>query len=329
MIRTTVVGSYPRVSDAPLEVSLRQSIHRHDRREMDDAQLEAAYQATIKRVLDEQAQAGIDLVTDGQVRWDDLLTPFVRAMEGAHTGGLLRYYDNNVYYRHPVVTGALRRQRPAVVEDFRYAQSVSARPVKAVLVGPFTLATLSEDRFYGDLSQLALAAAEVLHQEAQDLVKAGATVVQIDEPALGYHAHKVHLARAALERVVHGLGVKTVLATYFGPLEAVYPALLDFPVDQLALDIAERPHHLSLVLANPGTKELTLGVVNARNTRLEREADLLGMLQRVTERVPADRLWIGPSTGLEFLPHATARRKLDVLVAAARRFNGSRAPVAS
>ncbi len=328
-MRTTVVGSYPRVSDAPLEVSLRQAIHRHDRHEITDADLEAAYRATIRRVVEEQAQAGIDLLTDGQVRWDDLLTPFLRALEGAHTGGLLRYYDNNVYYRHPVVTGALRRRGQAVVEDFRYASSLTDRPVKAVLVGPLTLATLSEDRHYGDQSRLMLAAADVLHEEARALVQAGAKFIQVDEPALGYHPAKAELTQTALARVVEGLGVTTALYTYFGPLDRVYPALLEFPVDVIGIDVAERPQHLDLILGRPFPKQLGLGVVNARNTRLETEAELERLLERVTQHVPPERLWLNPSCGLEFLPHATARRKMEILAAAARRQRAGKAPVAS
>ncbi len=328
MIRTTVVGSYPRVSDAPLQVNLRQALHRRDRREIGDAEVEAAYRATIKRVVEEQVLAGIDLVTDGQVRWDDLVTPFVRAMEGAHTGGLLRYYDNNVYYRHPVVTGSLRRRGAAVVEDFRYASGMSERPVKGVLVGPLTLATLAEDRFYGDLAKLTMAAAEVLHEEARDLAKAGARVLQIDEPALAFHPARVALARTAVETVVRELGVKTALYTYFGSLDGVYPALLEFPVDLIGIDVAERPQHLDLILERPFPKELGLGVVNARNTRIEDEKDLVRLLERISDHIPADRLWVNPSCGLEFLPHASARRKLELMVAAVRRVNGSRTAVA-
>jgi len=328
LLRTTVVGSYPRVSDAPLEVNLRQAIHRHDRHEITTPALEAAIQATIKRVVEEQVAAGVDLVTDGQVRWDDLLTPFVRAMEGAHTGGLLRFYDNNVYYRHPVVTGPLRRGGPAVVEDFRYASAVSPRPVKAVLVGPLTLATLSEDRYYGDFSRMIMAAADVLREEAQDLAKAGASLVQLDEPALGYHPAKVELARAAVEAVVAGLPARTALYTYFGPLEKIYPALLEFPVDVLGIDVAERPQHLDLLLGRPFPKELGLGAVNGRNTRLESEEDLVRLFNRVTTHVPPDRVWVNPSSGLEFLPHGTARRKLEVLAGAVRSHNQRRAAVA-
>ncbi len=86
MLRSTLSGSYPRVSDAPLPVNLRQMLHKHDRREISDAELERAYEATITRIVREQESAGIDLVTDGQIRWDDLLTPIT-----------FRHVDNNVY----------------------------------------------------------------------------------------------------------------------------------------------------------------------------------------------------------------------------------------
>ncbi len=86
MLRSTLAGSYPRVSDAPLPVSLREMLHKHSRREISDAELERAYEATITRIVKEQESAGIDLLTDGQIRWDDLLTLIT-----------LRHVDNNVY----------------------------------------------------------------------------------------------------------------------------------------------------------------------------------------------------------------------------------------
>src|SRR2546428_4929627 len=143
MVRTTLVGSYPRVSDRSLPVNLRQMLHQHDRGEIKDIELERAYQATIARVVKEQEEAGIDLLTDGQIRWDDLLTPLTRQLEGAHAGGLLRYFDNNVYYRHPVIEGPLRWRSQATVQDYRTAAAGTTIPVKAVLPGPITYASLS------------------------------------------------------------------------------------------------------------------------------------------------------------------------------------------
>ncbi len=322
MVRATLVGSYPRVSDRPLPVNLRQMLHQHDRGEIKDIELQRAYQATIARVVKEQEEAGIDLLTDGQIRWDDLLTPITRQLEGAHAGGLLRYFDNNVYYRHPVIEGPLVWRGPATVEDYRTAAAATTRPVKAVLPGPITYASLSEDRFYHDFDRLAAAVAGALHQEAQALAAAGAAWIQIDEPALGGRPASIELARTCLQTVTKGVKAKFVLATYFKPIDGIYPALRTFPVDALQIDVVDRPDQLGLLLGNPPQGDIVLGCVDARNSRLEERDRLARLLEGAAGTLGADRLWASPNAGLEFLPHATAQKKMARLTEAVAAVNG-------
>lgn len=325
MVRSTLAGSYPRVSDRPLPINLRQALHQHDRGEISDVELEHAYRATITRVVKEQEEAGIDLLTDGQIRWDDLLTPITRQLAGAHAGGLLRYFDNNVYYRHPVIEGALRWRGPATVADYTTAAGATTRPVKAVLPGPVTYAALSEDRFYKDFDRLALAVAGALHDEAQALAAAGAPWIQIDEPALGGRPASVELARKCLEVVRSGVKTKFALATYFKPTEGVYPALRTFPVDGLQIDVVDRPDQLEMVLRNPPKGDVILGCVDARNTRLDDRETLVRLLERAADRLGPERVWASPNAGLEFLPHATAQKKMARLVEAVALANGKAA----
>ena len=322
MIRTTLVGSYPRVSDRPLPVNLRQMLHQHDRGEINDAELERAYRDTITRVVREQEEAGIDLLTDGQIRWDDLLTPLTRQLEGAQAGGLLRWYDNNVYYRHPVITGALRWRGPATVADFKTAAAATAHPVKAVLPGPITYASLAEDRFYRDFDRLARAVADALHQEAEALAAAGAPWIQIDEPGLGGRPEAVELAQDCLQTITNGVKARFALATYFKPIDGIYAALRTFPVDALQIDVVDRPSQLDLVLKNPPAGDVVLGCVDARNTRVEDQGALGRLLERAGERVGADRLWASTNAGLEFLPHATAQKKMARLAETVATVNG-------
>ena len=322
MLRTTLVGSYPRVSDRSLPVNLRQMLHQHDRGEIKDIELEHAYQATIARVVKEQEEASIDLLTDGQIRWDDLLTPLTRQLEGAHAGGLLRWFDNNVYYRHPVIEGPLRWRGPATVADYRVAATAATRPVKAVLPGPITYASLAEDRFYRDFDRLALAVAGALHEEAQALAAAGAPWIQIDEPSLGGRPAAVQLARTCVQTITKDVKTKFALATYFRPIDGIYPALRTFPVDALQIDVMDRPDQLDLVLQNPPPGDIVLGCMDARNTRLEERDRLARLLERAAEKLGADRLWASPNAGLEFLPHATAQHKVARLAEAVAAVNG-------
>lgn len=297
-------------------------LHKHDRAEISDAELVHAYRATITRVVKEQEDAGVDLLTDGQIRWDDLLTPISRQLDGVQVGGLLRYFDNNVYYRHPIVKGPIRWRGPATVDDYRIAAGATTRPVKAVIPGPITFASLAEDRFYRDFEKLALSVTDALHQEAAALDRAGAPWIQIDEPALGGQGLWMPLARACLETITRGLRARTVLATYFRPVDSIWAQLRSVPVDAIQLDVVDRPAQLDLVLQSPPDGEVVLGCIDARNTRLEDRDVLVGLMERAAERLGRDRLWASPNCGLEFLPHATAQKKMVRLVEAVKVANG-------
>jgi 5-methyltetrahydropteroyltriglutamate--homocysteine methyltransferase len=329
MLRSTLTGSYPRVSDAPLPVNLRQMLHKHDRREISDAELEHAYEATITRIVKEQESAGIDLLTDGQVRWDDLLTPITRQLDGAKPGGLLRYFDNNVYYRHPVIQGPIRWRGPATVDDYRTATGATTRPVKAVLPGPITYAVLSEDRAYKNFEMLARAVSEALHQEALALQEAGALLIQVDEPALGGQPLRLALARACMETIARGLKTSLGIATYFKPVQEIWTGLRAFPVQVWQVDVADRPAQLDMVLKAPPDGEVVLGCMDARNTRLEERDTLARTLEKATEKLGADRVWASPNAGLEFLPHATAQKKMARLAEAVGAVNGRTAGTAA
>src|SRR3990172_1191096 len=151
-MQTTVVGNYPKIPNRPRPARLRQAINRRDR---DEVTLE---------LIQEQAEAGVDIVTDGQVRWDDDQTYIMRALRGVEIGGLQRYLDTNTYYRQPEIVGPIAWQEPVLARDFQFAREHSPKPVKAVLTGPYTLAALSLDKHYGSREKLSIALAETLRQ---------------------------------------------------------------------------------------------------------------------------------------------------------------------
>jgi 5-methyltetrahydropteroyltriglutamate--homocysteine methyltransferase len=172
-MKTTVVGPYPKISEDPTAPNLRSALNRRDAGKISDEELESVYRQTIARVIREQEEAGLDEISDGLIRWDDLCDPFARHWSGMSRGGLLRFFDNNTYYRQPIISGPVNHT-PATVEDMVVARNYAHKPIKAVLPGPFTLAALSIDRYYGSQEKLVMALAEALHQEALALATAGA-----------------------------------------------------------------------------------------------------------------------------------------------------------
>ena len=317
-MKTTVIGAYPKISDENQE--LRRALHRHDRGELDADGLAGVLDESTRWAMGELEWAGIDVINDGQVRWDDLLAPFARAWNGCDRGPLERFYDNNTYFRQPVITGPITTTGTTLVRDFQFARGVVRGQLKAAVCGPLTFATLAEDRHYRSLEDRTMAVADAVAAEIRGLGAAGATLVDVEEPALVAHPEHFALARAAIERLA-AAGVPLALQTYFFPADPLLDALAAFPVSQVGIDVRSRETHV-LDKLNALRQTVVLGVVDARNTRVETERELAGLIEAALERIPADYLWLAPTTGLEYLPHGVAVQKLKALVAAAHATGG-------
>jgi 5-methyltetrahydropteroyltriglutamate--homocysteine methyltransferase len=320
-MKTTVTGAYPKISDEHQD--LRRALHRHDRGELDAAGLSGVLDESTRWAIGELDWAGVDVINDGQVRWDDLLAPFARAWSGCDRGPLERFYDNNTYFRQPVITGPITSEGTTLVRDFEFARGVARGELKAAVCGPLTFATLAEDRHYRSLEERTLAVADAIAAEIRGLGLAGATLVDIEEPALVAHPEHFALARAAIERLA-AAGVPLALHTYFFPADPLLDALAAFPVAQVGVDVRSRDTH-TLEKLNALRQTVVLGIVDARNTRVETESELVSLIEAALKQVPADYLWLAPTTGLEYLPHDVAVQKLKVLVAAAHATGGVKA----
>ena len=320
-MKTTVIGAYPKISDEHQD--LRRALHRHDRGELEADGLAAVLDESTRWAIGELDWAGIDVINDGQVRWDDMLAPFARAWNGCDRGPLERFYDNNTYFRQPVITGPITTEGTTLVRDFEFARREARGELKAAVCGPLTFATLAEDSHYRSLEDRTLAVADAIAAEIRGLGKAGATLVDVEEPALVAHPEHFALARAAIERLA-AAGVPLALQTYFFPADPLLEALAAFPVAQIGIDVRSRETHV-LEKLNTVRQTVVLGIVDARNTRVETERELVGFIEAALKKIPADYLWLAPTTGLEYLPHDVAVQKLKVLVAAAHATGGVKA----
>ena len=306
---TTTVGHYPKIGGkAP---NLRAAKNRLDRGDATPEEVAHIADEVTIEVIQEQIDAGIDLVTDGQIRWDDGQTYFARGIQGFSINGLTRCFDNNTYYRQPVVEASVGWTGPIACNDFDFAREHSSRPVKAVLIGPYSLARLSVLKSgYESLRPLVLDLAEALNNEALALERAGAPVIQFDEPCILRNPGDMDLFLEASDRAVRGLTVKTAVYTYFGDASAVAGGLFRSPFQVVGLDFASGKANWEAVKEFPQDKELGFGVMDARNTRLETVEEIVEACKRVAERVTPERLHVNPSSGLEFLPRDKAQQKL-------------------
>ncbi len=318
----TVVGSYPKIPNKPRPARLRNAINRLDRGKITREELaQVADEVTIE-VLQEQADAGLDLVTDGQIRWDDEQTYLARGLDGVSISGLIRWFDTNMYYRQPAIDGDIAWREPITVRDYSFAVEHSARPVKAVLTGPYTMARLSVDHHYHSVDALALAFAEALNQEARALQDAGATLIQINEPAILQFKDDYTAFAAACSRVTQDLTCEKALYLYFGDAEGIYPQILDLPFELIGLDFVMGPQNEALLKRTPFTKKLGLGIIDARNTRLESPDDIANKIRALGDGIDPDRIHVSPSAGLEFLPREVAQEKLLRLANGVRQAEG-------
>lgn len=313
-ITTTVFGAYPKIGDDVPAQSLRRALHQFDRGEIDQAELDAEFDRTTERAVREMEAAGIDVPNHGCIRWDDLFAPFVRLWSNVSGGALERFFDNNTYYRVPVVTGALTAREPATLRELEVARAATARPVKGTICGPLTFARLADDRHYRDRETLAIAAAQALRAEVDALAQAGCDLIDVEEPALARWPEDLSFAAQAYRALAWGTSVRLGLHLPMFPADAVADRLGQLPFAQIGLDLRSRPTRVFERLALAPSQRLVLGVVDARNTRLETPDEIARLVDDAARAVDLSRIWISPTTSLEYVPHDVAREKLRVLV---------------
>jgi len=325
-ITTTVIGAYPKIGDGPDAQELRRALHRHDRGEITDADLAKVFDEVTRVTIAEIEAAGVDVTNDGLVRWDDLLSPFARAWSGVEPGPLERFYDNNTYFRQPVIDGRIVTDGRSLVRDYEFAAGVAKKQLKAAIPGPLTFGTLAaRDEQYGSLEERVLAIADATAREIAGLKAAGATMIDIEDPAVVASPQHIELAREAYGRFSDP-DLALTLVTYFFPADAVLESLASFPVAGIGIDVRSRDTTAFDRLDAFRTQNIVLGVVDARNTRLETADEVARYAERALKLVPQERLVLATTTSLEYLPRDVARAKLTGLVEGARLVAGEKVP---
>ncbi len=313
-MQTTVVGNYPKIGPGTKAPSLRRAISRYQLGQITEDELRHAEDEVTKEVLQDQSHIGIDLPTDGHIRWEDSQTYYASKIGGFEINGLIRYFDTNTYYRQPVAKSKLEWKGPIGVADYQFAASNSDKPVKAVVIGPYTLARLSQSPHYSEPDDMVMDLARILNNEAKALSEAGAPVVQFDEPAILRNKGDFPIFKEAMSALGEGVSAKTALYTYFGDISGIASEYLSLPFDVVGLDFVTGNANFDHLVTFPADKELGLGIIDARNTRIEAVDDIVGQIKRASGTVSLDRIQVSPNCGLEFLPRRNAYDKLVRLV---------------
>ncbi|MCI0483477.1 MAG: hypothetical protein L0Y78_02720 [candidate division NC10 bacterium] len=309
-------SSYPRVGASREQQRLRRAYAQRERGEISPDDFSRVQDSVVAEVIQEQAHAGCELLTDGQIRWYDPVSHLAGKLNQVEINGLLRYFDTNFYFRQPVIKGRVAGNGPLVAEDFRYARAISPRPIKAVLTGPYTLAVSSirQTPVYRQLSTLVLDLGEVLAQEVRALAGAGAEVIQVEEPAILKHPKDLRVLHKALKPLNQAKGSsRLALYTYFADATPLYESLQELPVDILGFDFTYAPKLPEKIAKLGSQKVLGLGLIDGRNTRMEAAPQVLPILEKILPRLSGGLVYLNPSCGLEYLPREKAGAKLRLL----------------
>jgi 5-methyltetrahydropteroyltriglutamate--homocysteine methyltransferase len=309
---TSTIGSFPKPEYlTKARAALAQG-------KIGEAELKAAEERATRETIALQEELGLDVLVDGEMYRGDMATYFAENTDGFAVSGLVRSYGNR-YYRKPILTGPVRRRGPITVEWWKWAQSLTKKPMKAIITGPYTMMDWSFDEHYASRREACLDLARALHEEVRDLEAAGARWIQIDEPALSVRVDELDLAIAAMAIVTEGIRARTLTHICYGTFEQIYPRLLDLAVDEFDLAMADTGFALVDHFGkHPFTKIFGLGVFDVHTHVVEPVAGMRAGIEKTLRYLPPERVTVVPDCGLKTRTWDEAKDKLVHLMAAVK-----------
>jgi 5-methyltetrahydropteroyltriglutamate--homocysteine methyltransferase len=334
LLPTTVVGSYS------VPEWLERLKTEYYQRRISAQHLAEIHEVAIKAAVKDQELAGIDIVSDGELRRDNDVDYFLARIPGVHIPQRAKtdYFD---YYDVEVTRPLPELPSPAgpggseagagspglgLADDFRFTRQLTPKPIKFSFTGPFSLSRRIRDKAYAEPGELVRALARRLNTEARELAQAGAGLLQIDEPFLAGYPEQVDLAVEAVNIVTEDVPVTWALHVCYGNRYArpsweghydfLFPAVKAARVDQIVLEFARKGlDDLRLIRQHGWDKWLGLGVIDVKNSEVEAAELVASRIERALGYVPAERLMVNPDCGLRHLAPEVARQKLRAMVA--------------
>jgi 5-methyltetrahydropteroyltriglutamate--homocysteine methyltransferase len=329
---TTVVGSYPQpswlIDRKRLGERLPPRVRARELWLIPEQFLEEAQDDATRLAVQDMERAGVDVVTDGEMRRESYSNRFATSLDGVDLDDPGVALDRTGHESPvPRVVGPIRRTRPVEVRDVAFLRSLTDRRTKITVPGPFTMTQQAQNDHYADDRSLALAYAEAVNEELRDLKAAGADLVQIDEPYLQARPEPAReYAVEAINRSLDGIQGETVLHTCFGYAHIVKDRLAGYPfLRELNECVAT---HLSLEAAQPNLdpevlravpdKVIVLGVLDLGSSEAETPDVVADRIRKALEVVAPEKLVVAPDCGMKYLARDLAFRKLQAMVAGAR-----------
>jgi 5-methyltetrahydropteroyltriglutamate--homocysteine methyltransferase len=323
---TTVVGSYPQPDWLVDRQLLSKGVARVrlDLWRVSEPWLEQAQDDATLLAIRDMERAGIDIITDGEMRRESYSNRFATELEGISAGKPGQVVSKaGIATAVPRIVGRIRRTHPVEVRDLEFLRRNTARTVKITLPGPFTMSRQAVNEYYRDEDEMVMDYAAAVNAEVRDLEKAGADVIQLDEPWLRQDpAAAKRIAVKAIDRALEGVKVTTVVHLCFGYAAVVagrkpvgyafLPELANCAADQISIEAAQPKLDLG-VLKDLAPKKVMLGVIDLADPAAETAATVADRIRAALKHLPPDRLVPAPDCGMKYLPRDVAFAKLKAL----------------
>jgi len=327
LLPTTVVGSYVQpdwlVDRAKLRGMVPPRVRAREIWRVAPEYLEEAQDAATLAAIRDMERAGIDIITDGEIRRESYSNRFATALDGVdidHPAEVPGRSGRPILV--PRITGPIRRTGPVERRDAEFLRANTTRGAKITIPGPFTLAMTAVDEHYGDDEACAMAFADAVNAEVRDLFAAGVDVVQLDEPWMQARPEQAkRFAVKAVNRALAGAAGTTAIHMCFGYAHAVknkpdgysfLPELAACDADQISIEAAQPGLDLA-ALAALSARTVIVGVLDLGDAAVETPERVAARIRAALEVVPADRLVVAPDCGMKYLDRATAFGKLRAL----------------
>jgi 5-methyltetrahydropteroyltriglutamate--homocysteine methyltransferase len=317
LLPTTVVGSY----------SIPEWLERvktdYFQRRISRDYLDQIHDVVIKAALKDQELAGIDVVSDGELRRDNMIDHFTSRLPGVEIDHRAKPYFYDYYesvVRHRLPAGPLH-----LVDEFTFVRQNTDRPIKFSVTGPFSLMRRIQNEFYGSDRELAHDIARVMNLELKALVAAGADYIQADEPYFSGFPEDIGWGVDVINVLFEGVQARKGLhicygnrygkPNFEGNYRYLFPAILDAQVDQLTLEFARKGFDdLDLLKQYDFPFELGVGVIDVKSADVEQPEEVARRVRRVLEYLPPERVFVNPDCGLRHVPQDAALAKLKAMV---------------
>jgi 5-methyltetrahydropteroyltriglutamate--homocysteine methyltransferase len=333
---TSLVGSYPQpdwlIDRARLRGRFPPRVRATELWRVAPEFLDQAQRDATELAIRAQEKAGLDIVTDGEIRRESYSNRFATALDGVDIDNPGTALDRSGQPNPvPRVTGPIRRRHPVEVGDLEFLRASTTRTTKITVPGPFTMAQQAQNDYYTSTEDLALGYAEAVNEEIADLFKAGADIVQLDEPYLQARPDEARkYGVRVINRALEGVTGTTAVHLCFGYAAIIHerpsgysflPELAGCVCDQVSVETAQSGLDCE-ILARLDGKTIILGVLNLGDENVENPAEIVARVRRALKYVPAERLVLAPDCGMKYLPRESAYGKLVSLRMAAALLRG-------